>query len=238
MRSKTTRNTIATSHTQSKHSSHCNRNSIISYMNLCSVQKKPKAIINTSTKQSGSLNTHILYKTKLNSLHKEINTLQVNLAKQKQLISNITKEKNRLISENKSLKMSINIYKNKLRYLQREFDTTKNIRNFSNRKSNSAYQGDYLNNIDNMSYEQLLELEDQIGYVSKGLSKEEIQHKINKIEYVNNTINNREQCTICQEAFNENDFIDELKCKHCFHDDCIIKWLELNKQCPSCKCEI
>ena len=33
--------------------------------------------------------------------------------------------------------MSINIYKNKLRYVQRELDTTNNIRNYSNKKSNS-----------------------------------------------------------------------------------------------------
>ena len=49
--------------------------------------------------------------------------------------------------------MSINIYKNKLRYVQRELDTTKNIRNYSNKKSNSTYQGNYLNNIYNMTYE-------------------------------------------------------------------------------------
>ena len=82
--------------------------------------------------------------------------------------------------------MSINIYKNKLRYVQRELDTTKNIRNYSNKKSNSTYQGNYLNGIYNITQEQLLELEDQIEYVSKDLSKEEIKHKVNKVKYVNN----------------------------------------------------
>ena len=237
MRNKTTRNTIATSHNQRTNNQYI-RGTDVSYMKLCSVQKKPKVVINTSTKHSNHINTHTLYNTQLDLLHKEINTLQINLAKQKQLISNITNEKNRLISENKSLKISINIYKNKLRCLQKELNTTKNIKCYSNRKSNPTYQGDYLNGIDNMTYEQLLELEEQIGYVSKGLSKEEIQRKINQIKYVNDTINNKEQCTICQEGFNENECIDELKCKHRFHDECIIKWLELNKQCPSCKCEI
>ena len=67
MRNKTTRNTIATSHTKSKHGNRCTttttttRNNNISSMDLYSVEKKTKGIINTFTMQPTVLNTHTLY---------------------------------------------------------------------------------------------------------------------------------------------------------------------------------
>lgn len=45
----------------------------------------------------------------------------------------------------------------------------------------------------------------------------------------------REKCTICLANFEENIEIRTLACKHCFHTDCVDRWLKASKQCPMCR---
>ena len=46
-------------------------------------------------------------------------------------------------------------------------------------------------------------------------------------------------CVICLLDFEDNDEITLLKCSHCFHKNCIFKWLKNNSnQCPICRKEI
>jgi len=42
-------------------------------------------------------------------------------------------------------------------------------------------------------------------------------------------------CTICLELTNKSD--RKLKCKHVFHNKCIIKWYEESIECPTCRME-
>ena len=35
------------------------------------------------------------------------------------------------------------------------------------------------------------------------------------------------QCSVCMEAFTLNETVKQLPCQHCFHNDCIMPWLEL-----------
>ncbi|KAF9438560.1 hypothetical protein BGZ76_006942 [Entomortierella beljakovae] len=50
-----------------------------------------------------------------------------------------------------------------------------------------------------------------------------------------------EACIVCNENFQENESkagITKLPCKHHFDRDCIVPWLELHNNCPSCRAEV
>ncbi|CAK62503.1 unnamed protein product (macronuclear) [Paramecium tetraurelia] len=87
---------------------------------------------------------------------------------------------------------------------------------------------------DGMTYEQILELQEQIGHVSKGLTKQEIK-KIPKRQ-VNQK--QKDPCTICYNDIEKFDKIRELKCRHQYHSKCIKKWLLSQKKCPICQTEV
>ena len=91
-------------------------------------------------------------------------------------------------------------------------------------------------NVDNMSYEELLALEERMGNVSKGLTKEQIdklpKDKFSKSKYAD------DKCIICQYEFKNFEKVIALFCKHCFHPDCIEEWLKNQKVCPYCKSEV
>ena len=91
-------------------------------------------------------------------------------------------------------------------------------------------------NVDNMSYEELLALEERMGNVNKGLTKEQIdklpRDKFSKSKYTD------DKCIICQYEFKNYEKVIALSCKHCFHPDCIEEWLKNQKVCPYCKSEV
>lgn len=87
---------------------------------------------------------------------------------------------------------------------------------------------------DNMTYEELLQLEEKIGNVSKGLGIEEfskLDKRICKEE-------DCQLCSICYEDVKEGEELIGLPCTHVFHGGCIGEWLEKEKVCPNCKQEI
>jgi len=92
-------------------------------------------------------------------------------------------------------------------------------------------------NPDQMTYEQLLQLEDNVGNVNKGLTIEQIDNLPNKRFKKEK---NREffQCIICMEEFQEKEKVKVLPCAHIFHINCIKQWLLKQKSCPFCKSEI
>ena len=91
-------------------------------------------------------------------------------------------------------------------------------------------------NVDNMSYEELLALEDRMGNVNRGLPKEKIdkipKEKFSRYKFID------DKCIICQYEFQPNEIVKVLPCKHCFHPDCIEEWLKNQKVCPYCKGEV
>ena len=91
---------------------------------------------------------------------------------------------------------------------------------------------------DKMTYEQLLELEEKVGNVSKGLSKAQIK-KIPRFIYQKNIHKNIDnKCVVCQYEFKNGDNVTKLNCGHVFHTDCVDTWLSKNKVCPMCHKEI
>ena len=71
---------------------------------------------------------------------------------------------------------------------------------------------------------------DQIGKVSKGLSKEDIERLHHR-----KAKKGEESCPICQEGIEMGNDVIELRCRHAYHEDCIIYWLKDENTCPICK---
>ncbi|KAG6424928.1 hypothetical protein SASPL_115351 [Salvia splendens] len=89
--------------------------------------------------------------------------------------------------------------------------------------------------VDNMSYEELLALEERIGNVSTGLSEEQISSsmKQRKYEGTGSSLPSIEPCCICQEDYITGENIGILNCGHEFHTGCIKQWLTLKNLCPT-----
>lgn len=45
-------------------------------------------------------------------------------------------------------------------------------------------------------------------------------------------------CAICMEPYRRGDKVFFLGCKHHFHTDCILPWLQKNHACPTCRYDI
>ncbi|KAL0797920.1 hypothetical protein Bca101_053094 [Brassica carinata] len=90
--------------------------------------------------------------------------------------------------------------------------------------------------VDNMSYEQLLELGDRIGYVNTGLKESEIRRCLRKINpSVSNTLFADRKCSICQDEYEREGQVGKLDCGHSFHVQCVKQWLSRKNACPVCK---
>lgn len=114
--------------------------------------------------------------------------------------------------------------------------------NFNNINDDSKVEQDIIEQLypdpDKMTYEELLELEEKVGNVSKGLNKAQIK-KIPRFIYQKNKHKNIEsKCVVCQYEFKNGDNITKLTCGHVFHTDCVDTWLSKNKVCPMCHKEI
>uniref|UniRef100_A0A0C9S3S8 RING-type E3 ubiquitin transferase n=1 Tax=Wollemia nobilis TaxID=56998 RepID=A0A0C9S3S8_9CONI len=96
--------------------------------------------------------------------------------------------------------------------------------------------------IDNMSYEELLALEERIGSVSTGLTEDAISKCMKRALFASdvavadlNSLESEVKCSVCQEEYEEGEELGRLNCDHSYHADCIKKWLVQKNQCPICK---
>lgn len=96
--------------------------------------------------------------------------------------------------------------------------------------------------VDNMTYEELLELGDKIGYVNTGLREDEIVHCLRKSKLSNSDDLSTHipavmewKCSICQEEYGDDDEMGKLECGHNYHIECIKQWLVQKNSCPVCK---
>ncbi|KAH7674766.1 Zinc finger RING/FYVE/PHD-type protein [Dioscorea alata] len=96
--------------------------------------------------------------------------------------------------------------------------------------------------IDNMSYEELLALEEKIGTVSTALSEEALSKCLKRSIYIRPTLASTVtacgddiKCSICQEDYVSGEEIGSLACEHRYHVACIHQWLRLKNWCPICK---
>ncbi|XP_008226444.1 PREDICTED: probable E3 ubiquitin-protein ligase HIP1 isoform X1 [Prunus mume] len=102
--------------------------------------------------------------------------------------------------------------------------------------------------IEDMSYEELLALGEQIGHVSTGLSEERIKKQLKTRTYLSSSTNfnleeagcsdkEADSCIICQDNYKKREKIGTLHCGHEYHVDCLKKWLLVKNVCPICKSE-
>ncbi|XWS26100.1 hypothetical protein CRYUN_Cryun26dG0001800 [Craigia yunnanensis] len=99
--------------------------------------------------------------------------------------------------------------------------------------------------IDNMSYEELLALEERMGTVSTALSEEALSKCLKKSIYeatpsedVNVSCEREKddvKCSICQEEYVIGDEVGRLQCEHRYHVACLQPWLRVKNWCPICK---
>ncbi|XWS72829.1 hypothetical protein CRYUN_Cryun02cG0074000 [Craigia yunnanensis] len=99
--------------------------------------------------------------------------------------------------------------------------------------------------IDNMSYEELLALEERMGNVSTALSEEALSKCLKKSIYEATSLEDANvgcdgekddvKCSICQEEYVIGDEVGRLRCEHRYHAACIQKWLQVKNWCPTCK---
>lgn len=96
-------------------------------------------------------------------------------------------------------------------------------------------------NADLMSYEELVELSDRIGYVDGGLQEEEILECLKRPKksflksFDFNSKIKDSKCSICQEECKGDEDLRRLDCGHYHHLDCIKQWLLRKNECPICK---
>ncbi|XP_030541290.1 uncharacterized protein LOC115748804 isoform X2 [Rhodamnia argentea] len=93
--------------------------------------------------------------------------------------------------------------------------------------------------IDNMSYEDLLALEERMGNVSTALTEEALVTCIKKELYHPAASASGQsddvKCSICQEEYVAGDEVGRLACEHVYHVSCIQQWLRLKNWCAICK---
>lgn len=94
--------------------------------------------------------------------------------------------------------------------------------------------------VDNMTYEELLALEERIGNVSTGLTDESFAKCLKIRTYSSSTESSAadetsQKCSICQEEYEDKDELGTLQCGHDHHTKCIKQWLLQKNECPICK---
>ncbi|KAL9330305.1 hypothetical protein ACSQ67_005308 [Phaseolus vulgaris] len=101
---------------------------------------------------------------------------------------------------------------------------------------------DWRLDVDNMSYEQLLELGERIGHVNTGLKEDEMGRNIRKarLQIWDDTSKHQidKECSICQEEYEAGDELGRLNCEHSYHFQCIKQWLSQKNFCPVCKQQV
>ncbi|KAK2819319.1 hypothetical protein Q5P01_024880 [Channa striata] len=100
------------------------------------------------------------------------------------------------------------------------------------------------------SYEELLQLEDRLGSVSRGAVQTTIErftfpHKYKKRKPLHLKIGEEEEetdvdekCTICLSMLEDGEDVRRLPCMHLFHQGCVDQWLATSRKCPICRVDI
>ena len=96
-----------------------------------------------------------------------------------------------------------------------------------------------------MSYDALLRLGEQIGDVKEErwalVAREKINELSTTLLFVASMAEGKEEnhtevkCQVCQFPYEEGDELRRLPCNHCFHKDCVDLWLETKDTCAFCR---
>jgi len=93
-------------------------------------------------------------------------------------------------------------------------------------------------NANDMTYEELLR-QFGVGSENRGATQESVDAlPLTKIDNVDEMKDNEKTCNICLEDFVNGDDVRKLSCSHCFHKNCVDRWLLQVSSCPICKRDI
>jgi len=106
--------------------------------------------------------------------------------------------------------------------------------------------------VDALDHDELLELGERIGHVSRGAKQSTINElptrkfvqKSKPVDEKTADADSKESeadimsCCICMIAFKTSEDVRTLPCLHIYHTKCIDKWLLRNRTCPICKFDI
>ena len=91
-----------------------------------------------------------------------------------------------------------------------------------------------------MTYDQLMELGDNIGKVSKGAASSAVD-ALPTCKYCDAADHGAivgDQCAICRMEFEPDDVMRVLPCGHAEHAECLDQWLLINRSCPLCQQDV
>ena len=181
------------------------------------------------------------YKKECNEIKEKNDKMKDNIYQKNKELENIKKEKQKYETLNSNLTTKINEITHTIEEQRQRQTNVLRRREIMMNYLMSMMMGlprrsEEYPNVDNMSYEELLALEERIGNVNKGLSKEKID-KLPREKFIKNKFSD-DKCIICQYEFKNYEKLIVLSCKHCFHPDCIEEWLKNQKVCPYCKIEV
>lgn len=96
--------------------------------------------------------------------------------------------------------------------------------------------------VDDMSYEEVLALEERMGRVSTGLGAAGIERVTTAFLFSEEEAKRRRvqgelKCSVCLCEFEEGDEVRLLRCGHLYHRPCIDHWLAYDRRCPICRRE-
>ena len=100
---------------------------------------------------------------------------------------------------------------------------------------NSEYENDEIENILNYIMNN-----DENKYGSPPAAKSEI-NKLKKYVLSKENLNNfgcENSCSVCKEDFAIGNKMMDLPCKHYFHEECLLPWLNQHDSCPICRFEL
>jgi len=209
------------------------------------INNEHKENLNILNLNENTKKTEIKKEPNKNSNNKNVNEqLDLLLAKQLEMGNSdslintmIYEQQNKLYNKNlqeieKNKKNSFfNKFIDEIKYINPYFHSKK----IEEKNNNKKFKLPKNVNLENLTYENILNLEEKIGYVSKGINKKDME-KLGEEKYKYDI--NQKECIICMEIFKENEKIRKLKCSHIFHLKCIDGWLENNKSCPICKKDV
>ncbi|BAF18246.1 probable E3 ubiquitin-protein ligase ZFP1 [Oryza sativa Japonica Group] len=96
--------------------------------------------------------------------------------------------------------------------------------------------------VDSMTYEELVALEERIGNVNSGFTESYIEENLKSSSYVpdadcmpDQSSVEKDACIICQEEYEAKELVGTLGCGHKYHAMCIKGWLMVKNLCPICK---
>ena len=90
--------------------------------------------------------------------------------------------------------------------------------------------------LDDMTYQEVSDLQDAIGYVSRAAPTTAVQALPSRTYEA--SAGEEEKCAVCQFAFEAGEVLTRLPCSHEFHHDCAKASLAHNKRCPMCKADV